>query len=127
MSKGPTGPQYHLQFENFPDHLYVHVSVPELTEETVVAYIRETADEVATRGCRRVLIVRDIEGTLTDAVNYRISEATVDWFKGIRVAWVNPYPDQIADVQFFVDVAANRGGNYRLFSDTDTAREWLLR
>ncbi len=127
MSETPTDQLYELHFEHFPDHLYVYVKIARLTEQAVIAYLREIANKAQSEGYQRVMIVRDIRSSLPDMVNYRVSQATLDWFKGVRMAWVNPHPEQNAAIQFFTDVASNRGGNYRLFSDTDTARRWLLR
>ena len=127
MSKGPTGPLYRLQFEHFPDHLYVYIHAPRLTEAVVRSYLREVADEAAKAGHRRILIVRDIEDSLSDVVNYNLSQTTSEWLKGVKVAWVNPHPTQQAAMQFFIDVASNRGSHYKLFTNVDAARKWLLR
>jgi hypothetical protein len=127
MSNGPTVPSYEIQFENFSDHLYVYVKIPKLSEQAVMAYIRDIADEAAKRKHRRILLVRDIQGSLPDMVNYRLSQTTSEWLHGIKVAWVNPHPEHHAAMQFFTDVASNRGALYKLFTDVDAARKWLLR
>src|SRR5690349_16733357 len=126
MSKGPTGPQYEIRFEQFPDHLYADVKITKLTEDAVLAYIREIATEAEKGGFRRILLLRDAQAALPDMVNYNLSQTTSELLKGIKVAWVNPYPSQQTAMQFFIDVASNRGALYKLFIDIDAAREWLL-
>ena len=120
-------PAYRLTFEERDGYLYVHAQADSISEEIVRGYIGEIRDKVREGGHRRLMIYREIIGTLPDTVVFEISKETAQWFRGIRVALINndePFHDALG---FSMKVATNRGGTNELFSDQESAEKWLLK
>lgn len=74
--------------------------------------------------CKKALIdATDLEADLGTMGLFRAGQdAAALTFLGLRVAIVAK--EAMVD-RFFEDVAANRGGNIRVFTDMDAARDWL--
>jgi len=118
---------YSLRFENRDGYLYAHVQAEMISEKTVLGYISDVSEKVVETGYDRVMIVREIPGTLPDAVVFNISKQTAQRFRGIRVALVNRYEPFHDSLRFSMNVAANRGGTNELFLDEQSAEDWLLK
>jgi len=118
---------YRLKFEDRKGYLYAHAEADTITEEIVRGYIDEVHAKVCEGRYQRVMIDRDISGTLPDAVVFNISKDTAQSFRGIKVALVNRHEPFHDSLRFSMNVAANRGGTNELFADEISAEEWLLK
>ncbi len=88
----------------------------------------EIFEACATHGVDKVLVVENLQGTLSigetsEVVKY-IAELGIA--EGVRVAFVDRQPMQYAINKFAETVAKNRGINGRVFFSEASATDWLL-
>jgi len=117
---------YELKFEERPEYLYASVKASKLTGETARAYLRDIVDEAARRGYKRLMVERDIPVSLDMATLFFAAMDFTEMIHGMRVVFVNPHPELEDHMDFARTVATNRGANYTIVRDVESAEKWLL-
>ena len=77
-------------------------------------------------GMTKILLVEDLEGSLSTMEMFEIGELASECMRGLRVAFVDLRQEDYKDNEFGETVCLNRGGLCRLFRDEQTAEQWLL-
>lgn len=119
-------PTYELTLDRRPGYLYARVKADVLTEETALGYLVAVADSCRKLNYDRLVVHRDIPATLPSGAFFAVATDVVDKLRGIRVAFVNPYPHLDEDLRFGVMVGNNRGAKYAVFSNHEEAERWVL-
>ena len=120
-------PSYTLTFEYRPEFLLARVHADSIDEQGIIAYLTEVAEKCIETGSDKVLVVRDIFATLGIANQYHTTTGFIEQMRHKKAAFVNPYPFVDDELDFAITVASNRGGNFQLFRDIESAEKWLLR
>jgi len=116
---------YVLEFRTRPDYLLAYLRVDKPDPKISFAYRRDLQAKCIETGATKLLVVRDIPSVLSTMDFFQMSEDSVSLLRGIRTAWVNPYPSLHSALDFSITVANNRGAIYGLFSDVGSAQKWL--
>ncbi len=117
---------YELTFEHRPGYLFASIDAETIDSDGVIEYLREVANKCHEAECDKLLVVRNIPVTLGIANQFLTTTDFVTMLKGIKAAFVNPYPHNDSELEFAITVANNRGGNIHLFRDVQPAEEWLM-
>lgn len=118
---------YNIEFEHRPDYLYVYVSGEQDSLEISRSYWLEIAAECQKSKCSKILIVEDIEGSVTTTEAYQLAtEIPQMGFFGVRIAFVDRYLEQQEINQFAEIVATNRGLRAKIFNAVEEAEKWLF-
>ncbi len=117
---------YELTFESRPGYILASVNAEEIDSAGVIEYLREVANECHETESDKVLVVRNIPVTIGIGNQFLTTTEFVAMMRGIKAAFVNPYPHNDAELEFAITVATNRGGNLKLFRNVKSAEEWLL-
>jgi hypothetical protein len=123
--QGPE-PPYELTLEERPGYLFATIKATKLEYFPAKDLLIEIAAEV--RGLRqtRLMIYRDVPSVMPRGQLFFIAVKMAEAFKNVKVALVNPYADLNEDLDFAALTGNNRGGNFKLFADIETAEAWLL-
>ncbi len=117
----------HFNFSTEGDLLVVTTSGFDESLEEVLQYGQAIIQE-ALRG-NHVTVLCDetqLEYRLGIFDTYKAAESMAVWVPNLRKAAVVCNPQSISDAKFWETVAVNRGLRVRAFTDTDSARSWLL-
>jgi len=117
---------YKLIFEARSGYLYARVEAEQISATTSKAYLAEVRAECDAHRSTRLMIDRRIPHVMSVIGFYNVSGNSVDILRGIKVAWLNPYPENHEMLEFAMTAANNRGGRYGLFTNEREAEEWLL-
>ena len=117
---------YELRFEDRPGYLYAHVRAPHVDEDIARAYLGEIADHCRGSHCSRLMIYRDIPEVLNGGALFFVAADLQAMLQNVRVAFVNPYEQNIEGLEFGNIVASNRGGSFANFATEPEAEAWLL-
>lgn len=118
---------YDLTFEVREHYLYVCVKAPSIDRESALAYLTEIAQRRASVKSRRLMIVRDIPVMLSDSDLFFTTRDFLEMIGTTKVAFVNPHASIEDGMNFAMTIGINRGANYHLFGNTDSAERWLLK
>src|SRR5688572_30803071 len=118
---------YELNFEQRPDYLFAKVTADTITTETAIAYIQEIGAKCAELKFSRVMIYRDIPAVISTGSIYFLVHDLASILRGVKVAFVNPHPENQKGLDFATLFGSNRGGKFSLHSDIASAEEWLLK
>jgi hypothetical protein len=117
---------YELRFEERPGYFYAYAKAEQLTEEIALAYVREIVDEAARLDQTRLMIERDIPMMLPAGTLFFTTKEFTIMIEGMRVVFVNPYPELDDDMDFAITIATNRGADYTVVRNVEAAEKWLL-
>jgi hypothetical protein len=117
---------YKLSFEERSGYLYARVEAKQTSTATSKAYLAEVRAECNAHRSTRLMIDRRIPHVMSVIGFYNVFGNSVETFRGIKVAWLNPYPENQEMLEFAMTAANNRGARYALFRDEREAEEWLL-
>jgi hypothetical protein len=118
--------QYQLVLEERPGYLYACVKADSISPEIAAAYWREIAERCSAAQCTRLLVIRDIRQMLPIGALFLQSERIQSMIGGVRVAFINPYPETNERFDFGLMVGTNRGADYSRFESVEAAEKWLL-
>ena len=118
--------KYDLTFEERPGYLCARVEADCIDENGIIAYLTEVADRCTQTNIEKVLVIRDITVTLGIVNQFHTTTDFVERMKSRRAAFVNPHPFVEDEMDFAITVAKNRGGDFQLFRDVESAEKWLL-
>src|SRR4030095_8850464 len=96
---------YQIRFEQRPNYLYAHAKAETLNQETALAYVKEIVDEAVRRDHKRLIVERDIPATLSSGEQFFATEAFTGMITGMRVVFINPYPELDDDMNFAKTIA----------------------
>jgi hypothetical protein len=116
---------YELKLEQRDGYLYALVNATAMDRDIAMAYLSEIAAECDRLNCEGVLIERNVPVMLPDADLFFVTNAFLEMIDGRRVAFVNPHEPIEQDMAFAVTIGTNRGANYKLFDDVESAEQWL--
>jgi len=120
-----SAPEYFLSFEDRGDYLYTLITGQDSFSASL-RYWNEIADEAARRGHRRLLVHECMTGQVrTREIYALIMDLKDSALKDVRIAF---YDENAGDsfMNMLGKLAANfRGGDVRIFSDLDAARDWI--
>lgn len=117
---------YILEFENRAQYLFATVRADSIDAAGTDSYLTEIAERATTDNATKLLIFRDIPTAIDAGLMYHIVERFERAVRGKRVAFVNPYLTAESNLQFAMTVAANRGGDNKLFNNVADAEAWLI-
>jgi hypothetical protein len=117
---------YELTFEKRPGYLYAHVKAETMTGEIALSYLREIMDEAARLEQDQLIIEREVPVMMSSGTLFFATTEFTDMIRGMRVAYVNPYPDLDKDMNFAQTIATNRGADYNVVRNVEAAEKWLL-
>jgi hypothetical protein len=117
---------YELTFEDRPLYLFARVHADAIDDQGVIAYLTEVANKCIETDHDKVLVIRDIATTLGIANQYLTTTGFIEQMRRKKAAFVNPYPFVDEELGFAITVASNRGGNFQLFRNVESAEKWLL-
>jgi hypothetical protein len=118
--------EYELSFENRPAYLYAKVRAQHVDEDTARSYLSEIAEHCRGSHCSRLMIYRDIPEVLHGGALFFVASEFESQMHGGRVAFVNPYAQNLDDLEFGNLISSNRGGAYQTFPNESDAEDWLL-
>jgi len=118
---------YSLTFESCKNYLKAHLKADSIDPEIALAYLKEIRTACAASGHTNLLIIRQIPAVLGLGNYLHLAEKSALMLRGIKTAWVNPFPALSDGLEFFCLASNNRGANYQLFPDTPQAEKWLGR
>ena len=120
--------EYNVEFRAKDGVLYVHLSgeFPREMLDKSENLFQPLADACAVHQCDKAFIdARELKANLGTLGLFRAGEETVPLTRaGLRIALLAR--EDMVD-RFFEDVAANRGGTVKVFTDPDAAYNWLTR
>ena len=117
---------YQICFEHRPEYLYVYVKSDAITYEIAKQYWVEILSMQHRRKYNRVLVDKDISGTLPlHDVFTLVSELAHSGCAGVKFAIADRHYDAQRS-PFEEMVGTNRGLNARVCSDLVEARGWLI-
>ncbi|MFT3745207.1 MAG: hypothetical protein QM785_13050 [Pyrinomonadaceae bacterium] len=116
---------YILEFEDRAEYLFATVRADSIDVAGTDAYLTEVAQRANSSEARKLLIYRDIGNAIDAGSMYYVVEKFERAVRGIKVAFVNPHLKAESNLQFAMTVAANRGGNNKLFNNMADAEIWL--
>jgi hypothetical protein len=126
VNEDPSDRKYSIVYENYPTYLYALVHGEAYGYEVLVAFLKEIAGEVRSRGFDKVLIEENISAGATKDVAFRVaSELPQLGFTGIRMAYIDRFLDQEEVNEYGRDIAVHHGIDVRLFADQEMADRWL--
>ena len=118
---------YELTFDNYPHYLLARVTAQTANDEIIIGYVRDVVEKCRESGNSRVIIQREIAGTLGDADAFLTGSRVVDLgIVQLKIALVNKRSENIEDLRFSVLLLNNRGANIHLFNNIPDAEAWLL-
>lgn len=117
---------YELRFEKRPGYLYAHVKAETMTGEIALRYLRQIMAEAARLDQLRLIIEREVPVMMSAGTLFFATTEFTDMIRGMRVAYVNPYPDLDKDMDFAQTIATNRGADYTVVRNVEAAEKWLL-
>lgn len=121
MSSG----EYMLHFEDRGDYLYVNIAGQDSFASSL-RYWNEIADEVERLDRHKLLVHENMTGDVSGREVYDVMRDLKDSaLKGVKIAF---YDENSADtfLNRLGKLFANyRGGNVRIFSELDAARQWI--
>lgn len=120
------GPGYSLVIEERDDYLYASASGPEDSVDVSIAYWKKVIEECNARGVSKVLVEEDFPNQVTTIEMYTfMTEISKLLTWQLIVAFVDREADH-EDLNLFAEtVATNRGAFGRVFSNIESAEEWL--
>lgn len=118
---------YELTFIEKDGFLHVVVRSQTIDRDSACSYLSKVAEKCDSDGYTRVLIERDIPVMLPFADLFLTTEYFLGLMKGRRVAFVNSHSSNGEDMNLAIMIGTNRGASYELFSDSESAMEWLLK
>jgi hypothetical protein len=116
---------YTLTFASHDDYLEAHLWAATIGPRTALAYMTEIHDECVASGHSHLLVIRDLPAILNLFNYFALAEDSVAILRGVKTAWVNPYPAIEHGLEFFCLTANNRGSMYKLFPARQQAEKWL--
>jgi hypothetical protein len=118
---------YKLVFEEHPEYFFACVESDVFNSTIIIEYQTKIAREISIRQHHRVMIKRDVPmshtaGELLGAI-YRVN----GWqLRGIKYAFVDVDASRLTSYQFALVYARAHGVSVEVFSDIDSAKDWLL-
>jgi len=117
---------YELVFTVHERYLYAELKADTISEEIIRGYVADVIAKSRESGRDRVLLYRDIPAVMSTGVMFGTVRESLEAFRGIKLALVNPHASIDSDIQFGLIVGQNRGGNYKSFNNVKEAETWLL-
>ena len=120
------GQGFRICFDDEPEYLRAYVFDGTDSLEVSLAMWRMLADECEATGCSRLLVLEELQGTVTPAEISVVIDAIAHMgFSELRVAFVELREDiQIAELGEIMSI--ERGLTARVFSQENDARRWLV-
>lgn len=117
---------YELTFEERPQYLYAHIVAEEMEYEAAQEYLLEIAKELDRLAQKHLMIYRDVPHVMARGQLFFTAANLAETLYQIKVAFVNRYPELDEALNFAALTANNRGANFRVFRNVETAERWLL-
>jgi len=113
-----------ITVEEFDNHLAFHIAGPD-TIEVSLSYFPKVADMCKQKGFKKALIIEELEGDISAADMFTLTEQLPAILRGLKVAFIDLKPNHAKENRFGETVARNRGCNIRVFKDVNEAKTWL--
>jgi len=120
-------PPYKLTFEERDGYLLANVKGETLEYDPAQDCLLEIARELERLKLIHLMVNREVPTVMPRGQLFFTSANMAESFKDVRVAFVNPYPDLDDDLNFAALTANNRGAQFGVFRDIETAERWLLK
>ena len=117
--------QYEISIEERPGYLYARIKAFSAGPQAFQDLLQHIADECRRCKCTKALIYRDVPSMPGIGNTFQIVGRIEEMLRGIRIALVNPYPSNAAQLAFAVSIASGRGIDFKVFNTEPDAREWL--
>lgn len=117
---------YSLTFTVHPEFLYAHLKAEKIDEGIINGYVSELVARSDESGTDKILLYRDVPAVLPEGYVFHTVNDSLAALRGKKLALVNPYRELDEAIKFGMTVGQNRGANYKMFADVESATEWLL-
>lgn len=115
-----------ITYEERDAYLFAHVSASEISPALGNDYLVDIARRARELNLAKIVVVRDIPSVMNPVdVFTGVGNVVADYY-GLRVAFVNPYPELREALEFGATVGNNRGAMFAVFDDEKTAVDWLF-
>ncbi|MBN1363628.1 MAG: hypothetical protein JW976_02365 [Syntrophaceae bacterium] len=116
-----------LKFEKREGYLYAYVRAKKDTFDTSLGYWTDVIKYCLENGFTKLLVEEDIPTDNKTMDTYEIISLSQKVnLAGVKIAFVDRYPEQMQANQFGETVARNRGLLAKVFPNIKEAEEWLL-
>ena len=118
---------YQISYELRPEYFYAYAKGNLSNPQTRIACWKEILQRCRREARDRLLVVQDSPPS-KDAIEAFMSAAGVVELgvQGLKIAFVDPDPDEFENNKFCEVVAQNRGANAKLFLTEEQAHAWLV-
>jgi hypothetical protein len=116
---------YRVTLDRRPSFLHARMEGEESLEDALRFW--ETLAELSTReGISDFLVIDTVVGSLNIFQHFQISVEIAKWFRGKRIAYVDPKEATYAANEFGENVLQNRGVTAKVFRSEAAAVRWLV-
>lgn len=118
---------YRISYESRPEYFYAYAKGDLSNPETRIACWKEILEQCRREGRNRLLVVQESPPN-KDATDAFIGASGVVELgvHGLKIAFVDPDPEEFENNKFCEVVARNRGANAKLFLTEKEAHGWLV-
>ncbi|HLY11106.1 MAG TPA: hypothetical protein VKW04_17520 [Planctomycetota bacterium] len=120
-----SAPDYRLTLEDREAYLYALITGARDSYDVTMGAVTEIAAACKVRGTSKLLVEHQVSGRLTTLEVFKIASQLPDLFGGVFVGFVIRVATSTDNPEFLENVARNRGGQGRLFTDPAAADAWL--
>ena len=120
-------PPYSLTFEERNGYLLADLKAEIMEYDAAQDCLLEIAREIERLKQTRLMVHRQVPTVMPRGQLFFTSANMAESFKHVKVAFVNPYPDLDEALNFGALTANNRGAQFNIFRDIETAEKWLLK
>ncbi len=117
---------YNLTFENRDGYLYVHLTGTESFESSL-GYWAEIDTEIQKHKYGRLLVHKEMQGSVSGVEVYDIIKKVVPAAKGLKVAFFDENKIHAMINRFGQLLANNCGASIRIFASLAEAENWMSR
>ena len=122
---GVGGPAYKLTLEDRKDYLYALITGEQDSYDVTMGAVTEVAAACKIRGTTKLLVEHQVSGRLSTLEIYKIATQLPPLFGDVYVGFVVRLTSTPENPELLRNVAVNRGGRGRLFTDAESAEAWL--
>ena len=120
-----TDARFSVTYEEKPDYLIATVSGPKDSMAIKLAYLTEVAGACRSRRRRKLLIIEELEGVLSESEVHKLGPQIPPLVKGLIVAFVDLNPEHHPINRMGEHIAVDHGAVGRVFLTVEEAERWI--
>jgi hypothetical protein len=106
-------------------HLAARVRAISITPDVTERFLREIRYQLVGERLGHLLLEFELAHAMTEAEVFDVMRTFSSVMPGLRIAVMNGDPRHHLSLQFGIRVSQEFGQDYRYFTDTDAAHQWL--